>query len=99
MARRAAKVDQTHGTIRDALRKAGISVFDTSAVHFGFPDFVCAYRGYTCLVEAKTGKRGLRDTQREFIGKWPGKVIVTSSPEEAVKQFFESYAVSVLNRV
>lgn len=99
MARRAAKVDQTHGEIRDALRKAGCRVFSLGVVGGGVPDLCVGYGGYVALVECKTGKHGLRDSQREFIANWPGKVIVTSSPDEAVKQFFEAFAVSVLNRV
>lgn len=102
MARRAAKVDDSHGEIRDALREAGVTVFDTSACGRGYPDLHCAYRGgFSALVECKTGKRGLRDSQQTFARSWPCPVIVARTGEEAVSEFFrlwKSYGMGALWR-
>lgn len=94
---RAKKVDTTHGAIRDALRKAGIRVFDCSATGRGFPDLACSYRGFVAFVEAKSGKHGLNEMQRDFIRDWEGPVIVTNDPEEAVAKFFHGYSAGLIN--
>lgn len=83
---RAKKVDTTHGAIRDHLRAIGWSVFDTSAVGRGFPDLVCARRGFTALVEAKTPGRGLNSGQQLFSRGWDGVTIKATSPQEAELQ-------------
>lgn len=97
--RRAAKVDTTHGEIRDALRTAGVVVHDSSMVGRGFPDFVCSYRGYTALIECKTDCRDLNEPQRKFRDKWEGTMIVARSGEEAVQKFFQEYEASILKKI
>ena len=97
--RRAAKVDTTHGEIRDALRKASVVVHDSSMVGRGFPDFVCSYRGYTALIECKTDCRDLNEPQRKFRDKWEGTMIVARSGEEAVQKFFQEYEASILKKI
>lgn len=97
--RRAAKVDTTHGEIRDALRKASVVVHDSSMVGRGFPDFVCSYRGYTALIECKTDCRDLNEPQRKFRDKWEGTMIVARSGEEAVQKFFQEYAASIPKKI
>lgn len=99
MARRAAKVDDTHGEIRNALRAAGVVLHDCSMVGRGFPDFVCSYRGYTALLECKTGFRDLNEPQRKFRDKWEGTMIVARTGPEAVEKFFQEYAVSLLKKI
>lgn len=102
MARRAAKVDDSHGEIRNALRAAGITVFDTSTCGRGYPDLHCAYTGgFSALVECKTGKRKLRDSQRDFARMWPCPVIVARTGEEAVSEFWrlwKAYGMGALWR-
>ena len=93
---RAKKVDATHGAIVNALRNAGVRVHDTSAVGFGYPDLHCSYRGYSALVECKSGPKGLRESQRNFIDKWEGPVIVARTGEEAVTEFFKAYGCAIL---
>lgn len=44
MKRRACRVDDNHGAVRNALRKAGAFVADTSGAGSGFPDLVVACR-------------------------------------------------------
>lgn len=53
MPRYAAKVDQTHASIRDALRKLGWHVIDTSKCG-GFVDLVARHRDQVFLIECKT---------------------------------------------
>ncbi len=49
----ARKVDTTHQAIRDALRKCGMTVIDTSRLS-GFVDFVAKKGDRIFLIEAKT---------------------------------------------
>ena len=76
--RRAARQDTTHRTIRDELREAGFSVFDTSPMGFGFPDLVIGKHGLNMLVECKTPKgrksaqERLSDDQVTFRDNWRG---------------------------
>lgn len=81
---RAKKVDGNHGAVRDHLRAIGWSVFDTAPVGRGFPDLVCARRGFTALVEIKDGeKKHLRPEQQRFAREWRGVVIKATSPSDA----------------
>ena len=97
--RRAAKIDTTHAEIRDALRKAGVSVYSLADIGRGIPDLLCGYRSWWCLVEAKTGKREVNELQRKFIDQCQGPVIVVSSGEEAVAKFFERWSASILQKL
>lgn len=94
--RRAAKVDESHNEVVRALRKAGVFVFDTSAVGRGFPDLVCSYAGFTVLVEVKSPKGTVRDSQREFRSRFPGSLILVRSGEEAVREFFKARSVDFM---
>lgn len=96
VARRAAKTDETHAEIRDALRKAGCGVFSLGVIGNGVPDLCVGYGGYVALVECKTGKRGLRESQIEFIKNWPGVVIVARTGEEAVREFWKAFGAERL---
>ena len=94
--RRAAKVDDTHRSISDSLRATGVRIRNATSIGAGFPDLVCAYGGFTALVECKTGKRGLRESQVEFIKNWPGVVIVARTGEEAVREFWKAFGAERL---
>ena len=88
---RAKKVDTTHGSIRDHLRNAGWSVFDTSAVGQGFPDLMASRLGFTAAIECKSGPQfraahKLNEAQREFLRGWQGVYIVSTSGADAEKQ-------------
>jgi Holliday junction resolvase len=70
--RRAARTDANHGEIRDALRRAGCLVVDTSGVGGGFPDLVAVRHGRVRFVEVKDGaksasRRKLTPAEAEFI--------------------------------
>lgn len=93
---RAKKVDGTHNAIVTALRNAGVRVFDSSALGRGFPDLVCSYGGFTALVEAKSERGRIRDTQKSFKRDWLGIVIVAKTGEEAVSEFFKAWGSDLL---
>jgi hypothetical protein len=86
--RRAAKVDATQKAIVDALRAIAVSV-----EIIGKPvDLLVCCRGETSLMEVKSAKDvhrhsggGLTKDQVEFIARWPGKIHIVSTPEEAVR--------------
>lgn len=87
--RRAARTDANHAAIRDALRKAGASVADTSAVGSGFPDLVVGLRGRNLLVEVKDGsrkpsERALTPAQAEFAQAWRGQWAKVESVDQAL---------------
>jgi hypothetical protein len=81
--RRAAKVDDNQGAVVDALRRCSVSV-----EVIGKPvDLLLCCRGETSLMEVKNpaGKDELTKDQVEFIARWPGKIHIARSPEEAVR--------------
>ena len=93
--RRAARTDRNHAAIRDALREAGASVWDTSGVGGGFPDLVVGHVSPTrgrenLLVEVKDGKRKpserrLTQQQYEFAEAWRGQWCLVESVDEALE--------------
>lgn len=86
--RRAANIDKNQTAIVDALRRVGVSV-----EVIGKPlDLLVCCRGETSLVECKAprptsegGSHGLTKDQVEFIARWPGKVHIVRSEDEAVR--------------
>lgn len=88
--RYAAKRDDNHAEIRDALRDIpGVVVADTASLGDGFPDLVVGYRGVISLLEIKDGskppsKQKLTDDEQKFFDKWAGfPVYVAASFDEA----------------
>lgn len=83
--RRAAKVDATQPDIIDALKRIGVSV-----EVIGKPvDLLICHRGETSVMEVKSPDHhhkgeGLTQAQIEFIARWPGKVHVVASVEQAL---------------
>lgn len=81
--RRAAKVDANQQAIVERLRACGIQV-----EIIGKPvDLLVCHRGTTSLLEIKNadGRDQLTKDQVEFIARWPGKIAVVYTPEEALK--------------
>lgn len=86
--RRAARADKNQAAIVDALKRVGVSV-----EVIGKPvDLLLCCRGETSLMEVKNPERTSDDpesrwtkAQVEFIARWPGKVHVARTPEEAVR--------------
>lgn len=93
MSRYARRVDTSHAPIREALRKAGLHVVDTSRVGGGFPDLLIAARGRTLLLEIKSPRNRagtvtpsrIGATQTAFARCWPGDaILMATSPDRAV---------------
>ena len=81
--RRAAKIDSNQPEIVAALRRVGVYV-----EVIGKPlDLLICHRGETSLMEVKNieGRDRLTKDQIEFIARWPGKVHVVRSPEQAIE--------------
>lgn len=86
--RRAAKVDHTQKAVVDALRRCGVSV-----EIIGKPvDLLICHRGETALMEVKNrdGKNQFTKDQVEFISRWPGKVHVVHSVDDAIRVLFNA---------
>jgi hypothetical protein len=80
--RRAARVDENQTEIVDGLRRACIQV-----EVIGKPlDLLVCHRGETSLMEIKNpnGWRLTKD-QVEFIARWPGKIHIVETLDEALK--------------
>jgi len=86
--RRAAKVDGTQQAIVERLRACSVSV-----EVIGKPvDLLVCCRGETSLMECKSerptsegGGHGLTKDQVEFLARWPGKVHIVKTPDEALR--------------
>lgn len=80
--RRAAKVDANQSMVMKALRAIGAAV-----EVIGEPvDLLVCFRGEVSLMEVKNkeGRNQLTKQQAEFIARWPGRVHIIRSPQEAV---------------
>lgn len=79
--RYAAKIDANQPDIIEGLKKCGISVeFIKKPV-----DLLVCCRGETSLMEIKNPDGGrLTKDQVEFIARWPGKIHVVETLEEAL---------------
>lgn len=83
--RHAARTDANHTEISKALRDIGVQV-----EYIKLPlDLLICIRGHTALVECKVGNASLTKAQVEFIERWPGKIFIARSTEEAVKLVYE----------
>jgi Holliday junction resolvase len=81
------RTDSNQAGIVRALKQAGASVCDLSAVGGGCPDLVVGWNGSNYLLEVKNLEgRGLRFTpaEREFAGRWLGKIFVVCDVIEAL---------------
>lgn len=79
----AAKVDDNQPGIVDALRRCSVSV-----EIIGKPvDLLICHRGETSLMEVKNpdGKDSLSKDQIEFIARWPGKIHIVRTVDEALR--------------
>lgn len=88
--RRAARTDANQEAIVAALRSAGASVQQLSAVGKGCPDLLVGFRGQNWLLECKDGgktpgNRPLTEDQMRWMKDWRGAVTVVLSPGEALK--------------
>ena len=55
--RRAARIDDNHREVADALKRCGAWVIDCSGVGLGFPDLLISHKGRMSLIEVKDGSK------------------------------------------
>lgn len=79
--RRAAKIDATQTAIVEALRAIGVSVEIIAKP----VDLLVCCRGETSLIECKSPGGSFTKDQAEFLSRWPGKVHVCRTPDEAIR--------------
>lgn len=82
--RRAARTDRNQAEVIQALKRVGISV---EYIKLPF-DLVIhnARKNETAFVEVKTEEGRLTQAQEAFMSRWPGKVYLVRSAEDAVRQ-------------
>ena len=87
---RAARTDENHTAIVQALLDAGCSVQSLAAVGCGCPDLVVGFAGVNVLLEIKREKLsggvkpGTWEAQSKFREFWKGQQCIVRSPEEAM---------------
>lgn len=84
--RRAARTDNNQTAVIKALEACGVSV---EVIKKPLDLLVCC-KGETSLMEVKNplrdrGGDGLTADQVKFIARWPGKIHIVETPEEAVR--------------
>lgn len=90
--RHAARTDATQAEIVRALKSIGISV-----EYIKLPFDLIIYnprKNETALGECKTEDGRFTKTQLEFMGRWPGKIYVFRSGEDAVRQVLGEEALA-----
>jgi Holliday junction resolvase len=84
-AARRGPADANQAGIITALRRCGASVVDLHAVGAGCPDLLVGFHGATWLLEVKTAKGLVRESQAAFARDWRGApVIVVRTVAEAL---------------
>lgn len=76
------KKDSNHNECMKAAKDIGASVFDTSSMGDGFPDFIAGFRKKNFLFEVKKPKAKLTDNEYEFYRSWNGQYNIVTTPEE-----------------
>jgi len=83
--RHAARVDNNHAEIRDAIRATGRYCFDCSAFGNGFPDLLCVNDyGQVVLLEVKTLRGKLTPAEIAFRDSYPGAWYLVRTAETAI---------------
>ena len=85
----AKRTDHNQTEIVALLRKMGASVWITSALGKGAPDFVVGIRSVNLLVECKDGskcasRRNLTPHEADFHANWKGQICIIESMDEAI---------------
>jgi len=86
---RAKRTDQNQIEIVKVMRDMGASVWVTSHVGNGAPDFVAGIRGVNLLVEVKLGekspsRRKLTPFEEKFHLSWKGQICIIESVDDAI---------------
>ena len=86
------RIDANQPEIVQGLRAIGVRVAITSDLGDGFPDIVCAFRGFNYMLEIKDGnkppsKRKLTDKEQVFHAWWKdqGQIDTVKNLDEALQ--------------
>ena len=79
------KTDANQKQIISDLKKIGVSVLNLSKVGNGCPDLLIGWQGKNILIEIKTAKGNLNDSQIEFFKEWKGSKFVCKSINEIIE--------------
>ena len=82
--RHAARTDANQAEVIKALKRCGIAV-EYIKLPFDLVVFNARKRE-TAFVEVKTEDGRLTKAQEDFISRWPGRIYVVRSAEDAVRQ-------------
>jgi hypothetical protein len=87
--RRAARVDENHAEIVQALRRVGCTVQSLADIGRGCPDLLVARQGQLWLMEVKDGRkppsaRTLTPDEARWHAGWHGPVFVVESVDAAL---------------
>ena len=81
--RRAARTDANQAEIIAALKRVGVSV---EYIKQPFDLVVFNHKkGEMSFLEVKTAEGRFTKAQLDFISRWPGKILVARTPEEAIR--------------
>jgi hypothetical protein len=89
--RRAARTDDNHADIVQALRSAGAAVQSLAAIGDGCPDLLIGYAGRTAVVEIKDGskppsRQRLTPAESAWHAGWTGGTLaIVSDVESAMR--------------
>jgi Holliday junction resolvase len=88
--RRAARIDENHTAVVEALRSFGCSVQSLAAIGKGCPDILCGRRLVNILFEIKDGskvesRRQLTEDEEKWAQRWRGQLVTVYSPQEAIE--------------
>lgn len=91
MARRAARTDDNHREVAQALIDIGATVCHLHAVGMGAPDMCIGFRGKNYMLEVKDGKKPpsatkLNTMQERWHQLWQGHVAVVYSVDDALRE-------------
>lgn len=81
---RAARIDQNHTAVVDALRAVGASVQSLARVGNDCPDLLVGYRGVNYVLEVKTPKGPVKPGQEKWAAQWKGQTAIVRSVDEAL---------------
>ena len=83
MPRYDAKSDANQSDIVESLRTIGATVESLHRVGAGCPDLLVGFRGVNVLMEVKTDKGKLRETQVAWHDEWRGQVAIVRNADDA----------------
>jgi hypothetical protein len=83
------RIDANQNELVKTFRDLGASVWVTSMLGKGGPDFVVGLSGRNYLVEAKDGKKvdsrqSLTHSEAKFHATWKGQVIIIKNVQEVI---------------